>query len=150
MNYIDIIGKPLKCDFLNDLFETYDVDVIYVYDRTNESIEDQYRVEIPQMGLEFLFDSSQRLKALFMEQVTHNGFNPFEGVDPRHVGFSSGAEALKYATEIGIEAVHQEQKNHSLYGEIPEYVKFDYGAYYIHYQFKGDKVNKVTLLMKDI
>jgi hypothetical protein len=37
MKYIDTIGILLKSDFLIDLFETYDVDVIYSYDRTHEN-----------------------------------------------------------------------------------------------------------------
>ena len=42
MKYINILDENLKCDFINDLFETYDVDVIYSYDRNYENMEDEH------------------------------------------------------------------------------------------------------------
>lgn len=149
MNYIGILGERLKSEFLFDLFETYDVNVIYEYDRTYENIEDEYRAEIPEMGLGFIFDSSQRLTTLFMRIVEHSGYNPFEGDDPREVSFCSGPEAMTYAKEKSIDAVHHEAKTDSFFGEIPEWVKFRFKSYSIHYQFNNDGVYLVTLQLEN-
>ena len=145
MNYINILGESLKSEFLNDLFETYDVIVEYSYDRTYENMEDEYRAEIPEMGLEFIFDASQSLSTLFMKKVEHSGFNPFEGDDPRNVKFKTGNDAMNYAKEESIDAIHQEAKTDSVFGEIPEWVKFNFGNYSIHYQFNDGGVSMVTL-----
>ncbi len=59
MRYTEIIGEHLKSDFLCDLFETYDVEVIYEYDRTHENIEDEYHAEMEELGLEFLFNKER-------------------------------------------------------------------------------------------
>jgi hypothetical protein len=148
MNYIDILGESLKSEFLFDLFETYDVDVIYEYDRTYENLEDEYRAEIPKMGLGFIFDASQRLTTLFMKKAEHSGYNPFEGDDPRKISFRSGSEAMRYAKEKSIDAIHHEAESDSFLGEIPEWVKFIFESYSIHYQFNDDGLNLVTLQLE--
>src|SRR5690554_4009377 len=99
MGYIDLLGISLKSDFLLDLFETYDVDVRYRYDRNHEGMDDEFIAQIPEMGLEFLFDSTQRLTTLFMRNIDHSGFDPFDGPDPRSVPFKTGAGAVQWAKE---------------------------------------------------
>lgn len=110
MNYIEIINIKLKDDFLLDLFETFDVDVNYCYDRTHEGMDDEYRCSIPDLGLEFLFDSSQRLITLFMRTVNHDGFNPFTGKDPRDTPFQTGKQAVTFAQNNSIKYKYQEFK----------------------------------------
>lgn len=44
MEIIKLLGNFLKSELLNDLFESYDVDVIYEYDRLNENAPDSYSV----------------------------------------------------------------------------------------------------------
>ena len=149
MNYIDIIGIQLKDDFLLDLFETYDVDVKYIYDRTHENIDDEYKASINEMGLEFLFDKSQKLITLFMKNVNHNGFNPFSDDDPRNTPFKSGEKAIEYAENNSIQYHHQESKEDGFFGKIPEWIKFDFGRYCIHYQFNKTEVEMVTLQVKN-
>ena len=145
MNYIDILGEPLKSDFLIDLFETYDVDVIYTYDRTHENMEDEYRCGIPDMGLEFIFDGSQKLTTLFMTKIEHSGHNPFEGDDPRMTPFQTADEAMRFARTNSIDAMHQEANEDSFLGAIPEWVKFTFDNHSIHYQFDGTEISGVTL-----
>ena len=145
MEYSDLLGTPLKNDTLMDLFETYDVDVIYRYDRNHENMDDEYVAEIPEMGLEFLFDSEQNLTTVFMRHSNHSGFNPFQGKDPRLVPFKSGVDAMKYAQDHSIDAKHSEAKSDEIFGEIAEWVKFRFGSFYIHYQFINNTVDVVTL-----
>ena len=145
MKYISILGEPLKSVFLIDLFETYDVDVIYEYDRVFEGAEDEYRAAIPEIGLEFIFDASQQLMTLFMNKVEHSGYNPFEGEDPRSASFSSAKEAMKHAEVNGIRVEHREASTDSFLGDIPEWVKFFFVGHSLHYSFNAAGVNKVTL-----
>lgn len=75
MEYAETLNMKLKSEFFIDLFETHDVDVIYSYDRLHEGMDDEYWAKIPKMGLEFIFDSQQRHRAIFMSQVEFSGFN---------------------------------------------------------------------------
>lgn len=145
MEYTEILGITLKSEFLIDLFETYDVEVVYRYDRHHEGTDDEYVAIIPEMGLEFLFDSSQRLTTLFMKKTDHNGYNPFKGPDPRSVQFQSGSEVMAWAKERSIDAQHQEATTDPIFGTIPEWVKLNYGKFHVHYQFNGGELEMVTL-----
>ncbi len=150
MKYISLLGEPIKGVFLIDLFETYDVDVTYEYDRVFENTEDEYHAAIPDMGLEFIFDASQRLMTLFMKKVEHSGHNPFSGEDPREVSFSSGGEAMSYAESMAIDALHQEAKSDPMFGEISEWVKFNFESYSVHYQFGADGLHMATLQLEEV
>ncbi len=125
------------------------MDVKYIYDRTHEGMDDEYWAEIPEMGLGFLFDKSQCLITMIMTKIDHNGFNPFSGSDPRDVQFRSGVEAMEYAKERSIDAFHQEVTTDSFFGEIPEWVKFNFESFSIHYQFEDGVVDKVTLQVQN-
>lgn len=149
MEYLDLLQSSLKCDVLLDLFETYDVEVVYSYDRNHENMEDEYTAEIPEMGLGFVFDSSQRLTTLFMRNVEHTGFNPFTGNDPRNVPFQNGAAAIKWASENSIDAEHREAQTDDVFGEIPEWIKLNFETFYLHYQFNDGTIDKVTMQVQD-
>lgn len=41
-----------------DLFETHDVDVLYVYDRAHEGMNDEYNASVPKLKSSFFFQSS--------------------------------------------------------------------------------------------
>jgi len=145
MDYSELLGTPLKGEVLVDLFETYDVNVIYSYDRIHENTEDSYIAEIIEMGLEFHFNSDQELKVLFMKPVDHSGFNPFTGKDPRLVNFESGLDAMEFARVNSIDAIHNQASSDEIFGDIPEWVKYSFDEYFVHYQFCDGKVDLVTL-----
>ena len=145
MKYIEILEQHLKCDFLVDLFETYDVEVIYDYDRTYEGIEDEYRASIPDMGLEFIFDQNQKLKTLFMDSVEHKGYNPFEGEDPRNSPLDTAQKAIQFAKENSIILEHREKQESELFGHIPEWVKLTYKNYSVHYSYTKNGLKKAIL-----
>ena len=148
MKYTDVIGENLKSDFLCDLFETYDVDVIYEYDRTHENIDDEYRAEIPKMGLGFLFNQDQNLISLFMKNAQHDGFNPFKPPDPRLVPFNSRDGAEAYAQQNNIKYESHKAKEDSFFGKIPDWVKYYFGRYSIHYEFNDNEIVMVTIQLE--
>ena len=145
MTYIDLLGMPLKSDFLCDLFETYDVQVVYEYDRTHENLADEYRAEIPDLGLQFVFDESQTFKTLFKEQVEINTFNPFDGEGEEFKLFESKGDAKLFAVENGIQI---SEGSAELFGEERDWVRFEYSSYTIHYEYVGSKLRMITLQVK--
>lgn len=144
MDYVSILNTPLKSDFLNDLFEVYEVEVTYDYDRCSENMNDEYRASIPEMWLEFIFNHNQLLSTLFMKPVEHSGYNPFDGVDPRRVAFYQASDAMEHAEKNNIKYIHQVADKHPLFGAIPEYVKYEFETFSVHYQFDNG-VDMVTL-----
>lgn len=148
MKFRDLLGSQLKSDFLIELFESYDVDVIYRYDRLYEGQKDEYVAKIPELNLEFLFDSSQRLITLFMNQLGYEECSLFSESDLRGSAFSTSKEAIDFAIHNGINYEHRQAKENRIFGEIPEWVKFNFEEYFIHYQFKNGGSSRVTLQLQ--
>ena len=109
MKYLGLRGLPLKNDVLCDLFETYDVQVVYECDRTHKDLPDEYRAEISDLGLRFAFDERQVFNTLFMQQgrvtstevleaMRENYPELLEDVDPRFMGcvFRRGWRRIGY------------------------------------------------------
>jgi hypothetical protein len=142
MTHIELLGIDLKSDVLNDLFETYDVDVVYRYDRTGENLPDEYSADIPELGLEFMFDSEQKLRTLFMKDVASDGFNPFEEDETSLPKISSKAAAIRYASANEIQIT---QGTTDLLGEVRDWVRFVYANYSVHYEFVESKLSMTTI-----
>lgn len=145
MKHLDLLGIQLKDDFLNDLFETYEVEVIYEYDRTHENLPDEYRAKIPDLGLQFVFDENQALFTLFIEQKEKKTWNPFKEDDARLKIFSSKVSARNYAKENGIATT---EGNTDFMGEEKNWIRFDLSGHSIHYEFVGGSLKKITLQNK--
>lgn len=142
MKHLDLLGTELKSDFLCDLFETYDVQVIYEYDRTYEGLEDEYRAELPELGLQFVFDENQFLTTVFLRPVTATTFNPFDAKDERLREFSAKSEALLYARTSGLRFTEGAA---DFMDEHKEWIRFESDTYSIHYEFVGTQLRMITL-----
>lgn len=142
MTHLDLLGIDLKSDVLNDLFETYHADVVYRYDRTNENAPDEYMACVPELGLEFIFDSKRKLRTLFMTNVVSEGFNPFEQDAQRLPKFSSKAEAVRYAST---NAIQISQGCTDFLGEQRDWIKLEYTSHSVHYEFVDAQLNMVTI-----
>ncbi|MGU5738651.1 hypothetical protein [Aeromonas caviae] len=145
MKHLEIIGEDLKSDVLNDLFETYDVYVMYRYDRTNENMPDEYVAELPELGLEFLFDSQQKLTVLFIENTQTSGFNPFED-DESLPRFASKSDAIVHARRNGFQL---SEGRADCLGAVRDWVRFEHEHYSVHYEFVDAKLQKITVQARD-
>ncbi len=142
MKHLDLLGTELKSDFLCDLFETYDVQVVYEFDRTHEGLEDEYRAELPELGLQFVFDEKQSLTTVFLRPVTATTFNPFDNDDERIPTFSAKSEALLYARNNGLRFTEGEA---DFMEEHRNWVRFENDTHSIHYEFVGSQLRMITL-----
>lgn len=141
MTLLELLGSNLKSDFLNDLFETYDVQVVYEYDRTHEGIADGYQAEIQDLGLQFVFDERQMLTTLFMTPVEVTTFNPFE-VDPSMHKFPTKAEAVRYARDNGLKTA---EGTAEFMGEQKDWIRFEGATHSIHYEYVDAELRLITL-----
>lgn len=144
MKHLDLIGIELKSEFLCDLFETYDVQVEYEYDRTHENIPDVYHAKIADLGLEFTFDDRQILKTVFIKLDDATTSGPFND-DERIRRFDSKSEALGYANAKGLPF---EQGAAEFLGEQRDWIRFEGDTYSVHYEFVESSLRKITLQAK--
>lgn len=146
MKHLDLIGTELKSDFLCDLFETYDVDVVYAYDRTHENLPDEYQADIPELGLQFVFDEHQVLKTLFMKPLKATGYNPFDKDDERLPCFRSKDDAIYYASDKG---ERYSEGKADFMGEKKDWIRLEYAGYSVHYEFVDGKLRMITMQIAD-
>ncbi len=146
MNLSKLLNFSLKSDELIELFEHYDVDVIYSYDRLHEGMEDNYYGSINELGLQFSFDENQILKTIF---IYVNGNEEFEKANLSEFEISDYADKLsviKYAKENGIECTDGEA---SFLGENRAWAKLALSNYSIHYEFREGILGLITLQAKN-
>jgi len=141
MKHLDLLGTPLKSDFLFDLLETYGVQVVYEYDRTHENLPDEYHAEIPNLGLQFVFDQNQMLRTLFMTPMEITTFNPFED-DERVRMFASKSKARQHARENDVPTSEGEA---DFMGEHRDWIRFEGATYSVHYEYVDSALKMITL-----
>ena len=139
MKYTNLINVKLKDDLLNDLFETYDTEVIYNYDRNQENTDDQYFAEIRELGLLFVFNQNQDFTTLFITPKISDSYNPIENNIQK---FTSKNEVLNFTER---ENIKYDQGNIEFLGEIKDWIKLYYNDYSIHYEFVDQKLKMITL-----
>ncbi|GAB5440516.1 MAG: hypothetical protein Fues2KO_08650 [Fuerstiella sp.] len=142
MRHLDLLGTGLKSDFLCDLFETYDVQVVYEYDRTHEGLADEYHAELPDLGLQFVFDAKQVLRTLFLRPVEVSTLNPFNPDDDRIQRFNTKADAIRYAHENGLQF---SEGLAELMGEQKDWIRFKSDTHSIHFEFVDSELRLITL-----
>ena len=144
MKYLDLLGMHLKNDVLCDLFETYDVQVKYEYDRLHEGLASEYWAEIPVLGLNFHFNEDQLFSTLYIRPVDIQTFDPFE--DDTLMKFDSKADAMHYATSHGIQTTEGKV---DFMGELSDWIRFEFDNYSIHYEYVQSKLNLITIQAKN-
>ncbi len=142
MRFLPLLGKPLKSDEIADLLELWDADVIYDFDRTHENIPDEYWAGLRELGVQLLFDDSQRLKVIFLYTLEGDGFSPVDLSDSDIQTFRSPAEVAAYAARAGI-ATSEGQA--SLLGPISDWIKLEWSTHSVHYEFRGGELCLVTV-----
>ena len=142
MRYLSLLREKLKSDTVIDLLETYDMEVIYSFDRTHENLPDEYRTKCVDLGLEFRFDAAQSLHTLFIHLTDVEGFTPADLTGSDVVHFTSKPEAESYALDRGIET---SQGCGRFFGEERDWIRLEYSAHSIHYEYRNGALALVTL-----
>ncbi len=125
-----------------DLLETWDVDVIYEFDRTHENMPDLYWAAIKEKGIQLRFNQDQILDVIFVYLKEKEGFCI---ADPDFAGiqrFESYNEVNKKALNEGVEVTTGEA---DFFGEKTKWIRLEYPSHSVHYSFDPEKPDKVTL-----
>ncbi|OED45147.1 hypothetical protein AB833_00160 [Chromatiales bacterium (ex Bugula neritina AB1)] len=142
MNIHDYLGQSLKSDGLVELFELYDVDVAYSYDRLYENTPDAYHGSISGLGLQFMFNEYQILTTIFVYTTETDRFNAADTSNMGLTTFDSKAEAIKHASENN--QLYKEGKATFL-GTDRDWIKIVFERHTIHYEYRSGKLGLVTI-----
>jgi hypothetical protein len=146
MNLSKLLNCSLKSDELIELFEHYEVDVIYSYDRLHEGMEDNYYGSINELGLQFSFDEHQTLKTIFIYVDGNEEFEKANLSEFEISAYDDKISVIKFAKENGIEYTEGEA---SFLGEFRAWAKLSLSNYSIHYEFREGILGLITLQAKN-
>lgn len=142
MDLLNLLERELKSDPLIDLFETYDVEVVYEHDRTYEGMDDEYWAKIPSLGLQFVFNKNQKLQTVFVHLNEKDGFDSANTNDLKLTSFSTKSDALQFASNNDIPFSEGEAE---FLGEHRDWIKFKHKAHSIHYEYRESLLSLITL-----
>lgn len=146
MNLYKLLNCSLKSDELIELFEHYEVDVIYSYDRLHEGLEDSYYGSISELGLQFIFDENQKLRTIFIYVHGNEEFAKANLSELEISAYEDKMSVLNFAKENGIEYTDGET---SFLGEMRAWAKMVLSNHSIHYEFRDGSLGLVTLQAKN-
>lgn len=128
-----------------DLFETYDVQVVYEYDRTHENMPDEYHAKCEALGAQFVFDEHQVLGTIFLHLTAEDGVEPAVLSDSDVEVFGSKSDARDFAARMKVET---SEGRASLFGTDRDWIRLEYSSHSIHYEFRPDVLSLVTITKK--
>lgn len=140
MHFEALLGLHLKDDEVIDVLESFDMQVVYDFDRTHENIDDVYWAAAPSRGFQLRFDKDQRLDVVFVYVAASEGFVPVAR-DEVDVPLFETFDAAKQSFEQAKIPFSQSP------GE-KWWIKGDFGASTRHYQFRDGALFRVTLSTK--
>lgn len=137
-----MLGKELKSDEILDLLETYEIEVIYDFDRTHENIPDKFWATAQELGMQLRFDEHQVLRTIFLSVTEEDGFAPADLRQSDIRLFQRKQDVRDFAAANGISASEGET---DFFGSKHDWIKLDYSGHSVHYDFGGGPLKKVTL-----
>jgi len=125
-----------------DLLETYDMEVIYEFDRTHENLPDEYWTKCLDLGIQIVFDEKQSLNTVFVNLTDEEGFTPANLSESDVLHFESKRDAASHAKKEGI--AFSEGKVEFM-GVERDWIRFEHEGYSIHYEFRNGSLALVTI-----
>lgn len=144
MKLVSYLNKSLKSEELINLFESNEVDVIYMYDRMYEGRSDEYIAVIKELGIQFIFNENQILSTIFIH-LKNEEFQSANLEDLDISAFDSKNDLVKYAQKNSLK---YSEGMAVLFGQEREWLKLDFLSYTVHYEFRENSLSLVTLQSK--
>jgi len=133
----------LKDDDVVEVLECHDINVIYDFDRTHENMQDVYWAPSTDAGFQFRFNEDQVLDSVFLYVTAREGFLAISRDEIDVPVFDTFDDAEQEPRSKGFPF---KQSQGSLGSDgYKWWIKIDFGAYTVHYQFKQGFLCMVTL-----
>lgn len=146
MKFTQLLGKFMKDDEVIEVLEHYDMSVVYDFDRTHENMDDVYWAAAKEIGFQFRFEKDQKLTTVFFYITAREGFSPIDRALLDVPIFASFDEAQKTGVAQGLP--YKASPGEPGSKTYKWWIKLDFGAHTVHYQFKDGKLVAVTLSSK--
>lgn len=145
IEYKPLLGEALKSDLMLDALETYDVQVIYEYDRTHENLPDEYYAACHDLGLALRFDQDQKLQDIYLYLAEAEGFSVANLDDTDIQVFDSKPKVRAYGEKNGIQL---SEGVADFMGEEHDWIRLDDADHTIHYDFREGFLSLITVSAK--
>jgi hypothetical protein len=146
MNFSALLGKQLKDDEVVDVLETYDMTVVYEFDRSHENMDDLYWSDAKQEGFQFGFNKEQILYVIFLYISASDGFEPIDKTILNFPLYATFDDAQKSFIADGIS--YRQSVGDPGSSTNKWWIKGDFGQFTRHYQYKDGCLFRVTLSLK--
>jgi len=130
---IDLLGQRLKDDDVVEFLESYEMQVIYEFDRLHENSPDRYTSDCISAGFQLQFNEQQVLGSIFCYVVPTDGFAP---VDPALVGvplYHSLAAAESDARKAGVKVTRKDGVE--FMGRVTSWIRFERQEHWWHFEY---------------
>ena len=138
---VDFHRLALKSDEVIDLLETFEVVVVYDFDRLHEGAADAYSARCLEEGFELRFDEHQVLETIWCHLHARDGHG---AMDPASIGVflpASQADAKRHAVESGERFTEPKPGSGA-----PAWLRVEREELWIHYEFANGALVQVTLM----
>lgn len=142
MQFLALLGAPLKSRAIIELLEHWDIEVAYAFDRHSEGLPDEYQASSRDGGFQLLFDESQTLTTIFLHASSDSDFTPVDLPAQQLPDFHSMDEARAFAVKIGIEFT---EGTADFVGEARTWIRLEWPSHSVHYEFREGALRLVTL-----
>ena len=129
-----------------DILEIYDAKVIYDFDRLHENIPDEYWAACKNQGIQFKFNADQVLSTIFLYLESREGFTPI-GVDQlEDIQVFTNVEAVEtHCSTLELPFEKGSQREGGLLAK--SWARFDSSTKAVHYEFVGQNLALITLML---
>jgi hypothetical protein len=145
MQLIPLLGKALKDDEVIDHLEGMEMEVVYDFDRLHEGQPDKYWASSKRVGIQLRFNEDQILDNIFLYIAADEGFAAFALGNSDVPVFRTAAEVQAFGDAQRLQ-VTKGQAN--FLGVSRDWIRLGFGAYSIHYEFRGGSLARVTVSRK--
>ena len=142
MLFVPLLRQPLKSDPIVDLLETWDAEVVYDLDRLHENTPDSYTAGSKAAGIQFVFDSAQLLRTVFIHMRHEDGFSSADLSDSDIAVFDSPEAVTRFAAREHVPSSVGQTK---FLGIERSWVRLERGSHTVHYEFVGGALRLITL-----
>ena len=145
MQFLPLIGKPLKDDAVVDVLDYAKMEVVYDFDRLHENTPDKYWAESKKDGFQIGFDADQILCVIFLYCAPIDGFTPITRSDCDVSFFATADEAEAYGTAQEFRITKGKA---DFLGARRDWVRLEYERYFVHYEFRDGSLALATVTKK--
>ncbi len=142
MQLLPLLEKQLKDDDVIDVLESFDMEVVYDFDRLHEGQPDKYWASSKRAGFQLGFDAAQTLEVVFLYITPSNGFAAYSQTDIDIPIFTTTAEVQSFGESQRLEV---SKGRADFMGIARDWARLGFTTHSIHYEYHGGSLALITI-----